>query len=315
MPTLMIDALNDFLAVAACGSFSQVAKKQAVAVSSVTRKIDWLEAEVGSRLFHRSSRRVVLTDAGEQFIPRARNILTELAEAKEAISSANADPRGLLSITAPAVFGRRHIIPVIANFLQRYPDVEVELHLSDQVVDLVERRIDVAVRIGLLPDSDLRAVTLAPLNLVTCASPSYLERAGKPELPGDLLHHDCITTMATPQSWVGAWSYEGVNRNHPLPVRGCLRTDDKEGMLQGALAGLGIVQLPSWLIFEDIQAGRLIPLLGDAPQPVQRARPAIHAVRLPGRSHEVKAKLFIAQLQQAVGAPAYWDPKATQSEQ
>lgn len=304
----MIDALNDFLAVAACGSFSQVAKKQAVAVSSVTRKIDWLEAEVGSRLFHRSSRRVVLTDAGEQFMPRARNILTELAEAKEAISSANADPRGLLSITAPPPFGRRHLMPVIASFLRRYPDVEIELHLNDQIIDLVERRFDIAIRIGLLPDSDLRAVTLAPLNLITCVSPSYLERAGKPEAPSDLLHHDCITMATLPApAWVGTWCYEGVNRNQSLPVRGCLRTDDKEGMLQGALAGLGIAQLPSWLVFEDIQAGRLIPLFADTPQPSQRARPAIHAVRLPGRSHEVKAKFFIAHLQQAVGAPAYWD--------
>jgi len=296
MASLMIDALNDFLAVAACGSFSQVAKKQAVAVSSVTRKIDWLEAEVGSRLFHRSSRRVVLTDAGEQFMPRARNILNELAEAKEAISSANDDPRGLLSITAPT----------IANFLRRYPGVEIELHLSDQVIDLVERRLDVAIRIGLLPDSDLHAVTLAPLRQITCVSPSYIEHAGKPEEPGDLLHHDCITVATMPAA-AGAWCYEGVNRNQPLPVSGCLRTDDKGGMLQGALAGLGIVQLPSWLVFEDIQAGRLIPLFADIPQPSQRARPAIHAVRLPGRSHEVKSKLFIAHLQQAVGIPAYWD--------
>jgi DNA-binding transcriptional LysR family regulator len=306
MASLMIDALNDFLAVAACGSFSQVAKKQAVAVSSVTRKIDWLEAEVGSRLFHRSSRRVVLTDAGEQFMPRARNILNELAEAKEAISSANDDPRGLLSITAPTIFGRLHLAPAIANFLRRYPGVEIELHLSDQVIDLVERRLDVAIRIGLLPDSDLHAVTLAPLRQITCVSPSYIEHAGKPEEPGDLLHHDCITVATMPAA-AGAWCYEGVNRNQPLPVSGCLRTDDKGGMLQGALAGLGIVQLPSWLVFEDIQAGRLIPLFADIPQPSQRARPAIHAVRLPGRSHEVKAKLFIAHLQQAVGIPAYWD--------
>jgi DNA-binding transcriptional LysR family regulator len=302
----MIDALNDFLAVAACGSFSQVAKKQAVAVSSVTRKIDWLETQIGSRLFHRSSRRVVLTDAGEQFIHRARNILTELAEAKEAISAANADPRGLLSITAPAVFGRRHLMPAIASFLRRYPDVEVELHLNDQIINLLERRIDVAIRIGLLPDSDLHAVTLAVVNQITCVSPIYIERAGKPEAPSDLLHYDCITVGTTPASHE-AWGYEGVNGNRPLLVRGCLRTDDKEGMLQAALAGLGIVQLPSWLICEDIQAGRLIPLFTHISPLSQRARPAIHAVRLPGRSHEVKAKLFIAHLQQLVGTPAYWD--------
>jgi DNA-binding transcriptional LysR family regulator len=114
--------------------------------------------------------------------------------------------------------------------------------------------------------------------------------------------------MAKLPASVGAWCYEGIHRNQSLPVRGCLRTDDKESMLQGALAGLGIVQLPSWLVFEDIQAGRLISLFADRPQPSQRARPGIHAVCPPGRSHEVKAKLFIAHLQQAVGTPAYWDP-------
>ena len=127
----MIDALNDFLAVAAAGSFSQVAKTQAVAVSSVTRKIDWLEAEVGTRLFLRSPRRVSLTDAGEQFMPRARNILAELAEAKESLAALNADPRGLMTITAPATFGRLIVAPAIASFLARYPLMEVELHVSD----------------------------------------------------------------------------------------------------------------------------------------------------------------------------------------
>lgn len=302
----MIDALNEFLAVAACGSFSQVAKKQSIAVSSVTRKIDWLEAEIGSRLFHRSSRRVVLTDAGEQFLPRARNILTELAEAKEAISSSSANPSGLLTITAPTVFGRRHVMPAIASFLKRYPGVELELYLNDHVIDLAERRIDVAIRIGLLPDSDLRAVLLAPLYQMTCASPDYLERAGTPAKPDDLLQHDCITMATTPVS-PAAWCFEGVNRNQPLPVRGCLRTDDKEGMLQGALMGVGIAQLPSWLVHDHIRAGRLVTLFADSPKASHHGMRAIHAVRLPGRSHEVKAKLFIAHLQQAVGEPAYWD--------
>jgi DNA-binding transcriptional LysR family regulator len=302
----MIDALNEFLAVAASGSFSQVAKKQAVAVSSITRKIDWLEAEMGTRLFHRSSRRVVLTDAGEQFLPRARNILTELAEAKEAISLANTDPQGLLTVTAPTVFGRRHVVPAVSSFLKRYSDVEIELHLNDHVIDLAEQRIDVAVRIGPLPDSDLRAVTLAQLQQVTCASPDYLERAGTPAEPGDLLTHDCITHTTTPLS-AGAWCYEGVNRNQPLPVHGCLRTDDKEGMLHAALAGIGIAQLPSWLVHDQVRAGRLVPLLAGVPVVAQRTARAIHAVRLPGRSHEVKAKLFIAHLRQAVGEPAYWD--------
>ena len=186
----MIDALNSFIAVASSNSFSQVAKAQAVAVSSVTRKIDWLEAEIGTRLFHRSSRRVMLTDAGEQFLPRARNILAELAQAKDALASINADPRGLMTITAPTIFGRRHLAPAVASFLERYPMIEVDLHVSDTLVDLAEQRVDVAIRIGVLVDSDLLATRLATLRPLVCASPAYIARHGRPATPEALVEHD-----------------------------------------------------------------------------------------------------------------------------
>jgi DNA-binding transcriptional LysR family regulator len=303
----MIDALNDFLAVAAAGSFSQVAKTQAVAVSSVTRKIDWLEAEIGSRLFHRSPRRVSLTDAGEQFMPRARNILAELAEAKDSLAALNADPRGLMTITAPATFGRLVVAPAIASFLARYPLMEVELHVSDRFVDLAEQRVDVAVRIGALPDSDLLATRLAPMRLVACASPAYLARRGHPSTPDDLLAHDCID-VATGAAPGATWCFEGWNRNTPYAVRGRLRVNDKDCMREAALAGAGIVHIASWLVSDDIAAGRLVQLFPDTPSPYAKGvERAIHAVRMRGRSSDAKARLFIAHLREVFGDVPYWD--------
>lgn len=303
----MIEALDTFLAVAAHGSFSEVARRQDVAVSSVTRKIDSLEAELGSKLFHRSPRRLALTDAGEQFLPRARNILAELAGAKEAIQAGDGDPRGLLTITAPTAFGRRHVVGALASFLRRCPDIEVDLHLIDQVIDLSEQRMDVAIRIGLLPDSDLRATTLAPVRLVTCASPAYLARAGRPASPLDLLDHACIT-VATPPAPGFFWRYPGINRNQSLPVRGRFRTDDKDGMLQAALQGLGVIHIATWVVCDQLRSGELIALFPEeadaAPSP---GMPAIHAVRLPGRSHATKARLFIDHLRAEIGETPWWD--------
>ena len=302
----MIDALHTFLAVATTSSFSQVAKAQSVAVSSVTRKIDWLEAEIGTRLFHRSSRRVLLTDAGEQFVPRARNILSELAQAKDALATINADPRGQMTITAPTIFGRRHLAPVVASFLARYPMIEVDLHVSDALVDLAEQRVDVAIRIGKPMDSDLVGTELATLRLLVCASPAYLARQGRPATPEDLLQHDCITVVTGALAGP-AWRFAGVRRGAALPVTGKLRTDDKDCALQAALAGIGIAHLASWVVSDDIVAGRLVPLFPDVQCPDAVVMPTIHALRLPGRSYEAKARLFIAHLREQIGEVPYWD--------
>lgn len=303
----MIDSLNDFLAVAAAGSFSRVAKAQGVAVSSVTRKIDGLEHELGTRLFHRSSRRVLLTDAGEQFVPRARNILSELAEAKESLASLHADPRGVMTVTAPATFGRLFVAPAVVSFLEKYPLMEVDLHVSDRYVDLAEQRVDVAIRIGALPDSDLITTRLSPMRLVACASPAYLARRGRPATPDDLPAHHCID-VATGSAPASTWCFEGWNRNAPYAVRGNLRVDDKDCMRDAALAGAGIVHIASWLVSDDIAAGRLVWLFPEYASPYPKGTErAIHAVRMRGRSHEAKARLFIAHLRGEFGEVPAWD--------
>lgn len=302
----MIDSIRIFLAVVETGSLSKVAKNLGVAVSSVSRKIDSLEAELGFKVFHRTSRTILLTDSGEQFLPRAKNILLELDDAKNAISALNSDPKGLLTITAPSSFGRLHVAPAVISFLKKYPLMEIDLHISDDIVDLTSQRIDVAVRIGQLPDSDLVATRLASLKRLICASPEYIARHGRPKSPQDLLNHNCLTAAIAPTpSWW--WCFPDVNRNTALPVRGNLRSDDTMTLLRAAIDGLGIVHLASWLVCDAIISGELISLFPNATAIPAKIQPAIHAVRMPGRSHAAKAQLFIAHLKSEFGEPAYWD--------
>ncbi len=302
----MFDAMQCFLAVVDSGNLSQAAHSLQLGVSSVSRKIDALEAHMGAKLFHRSSRRVLLTDAGERLLPRARLIVAEMADAKTAVGDADPAPRGLLTVTAPPSLARRHIVPAIASFLRDYPLLEIDLHISDEIVDLTVQRVDVAVRIGALPASDLLATFLAPNRRIACASPDYLARHGMPATPADLLGHNCLA-FASPLARTDWWCFPGVNNGKALPVSGTLRTDDVDSILQAAIAGIGILHLANWMVGDALATGQLVPLFDGDRAPRGKSNSAIHALRLPGRSHPVKAKLFIGHLQQYFGALPQWD--------
>ncbi|HEU4842922.1 MAG TPA: LysR family transcriptional regulator [Burkholderiaceae bacterium] len=294
------------LAAVEAGSLSRVARERGVAVSSIARRIDALEEDLGVKLLKRGARQLLLTDAGEAFLPRARAIVSELSDARHAIAELSSDPRGLLTVAAPASFGRRHMVSAVASFLALHPAIEIDLHLSDDLLDLSTQRVDLAVRMGVLPNSDLVATMLSPVQRFVCASPAYLARHGKPRTPQDLLRHNCLC-LATPPFPSGWWTFAGVNDQLPLPVTGNLRSDDTEALLGAAVAGVGVAHLASWLVSDDLVAGRLVPVFAPALAAKGPRLPAIHAVRLPGRSHAAKAQLFIAHLRRAFGAPAYWD--------
>lgn len=301
---LLFEDLGIFVAVAEAGGFSVVARERGVAVSSVSRCIDGLEAELGARLFARSSRRLTLTEAGERFLPHARAMVADLAAAKDEVRALDDAPRGTLTVTAPAAFGRLHVMPAALRFMERHPQLEVELHLGDPLVDLGRRRLDVAIRMGALADSDLKATRLAPVHRLVCASPAYLERHGTPAAPADLLEHNCLTVASAPVP-SGWWCFAGANGGKALPVRGTFRSDDTGALLRAALDGLGVVHLASWLVGEQVGAGRLRVLLPNAGPPPS-ATSAIYAVRVPERP-AAKTRLFIAHLRDAFGAPPYWD--------
>ena len=307
----MLDNIQAFLDVHKAGTFSAAAKLHNVAVSSVSRQVDALEQSLGVALFQRSSRRLLLTDAGAQFLPRAQLIVSEMLDAKAALLDAQAAPRGVLSVTASSVFWRMHIAPVVASFLQQNPLIELDLQLSDQWVDLAAQRADVAIRIGALPDSDLLATRLAPMLRVACASPQYIQNNGHPVTPQDLLHHSCLCLPTTP---TGLWCFPQVNQGKALPVQGRFRSNDVDSLLEAAVAGLGVAHLASWLVYKKVAAGELVNLFpasvalaASLAATAKSQAPAIHAVRLKGRSHSAKAQLFIAHLKQAFGDVPYWD--------
>jgi DNA-binding transcriptional LysR family regulator len=302
---LMIENLRVFISAAETCNFSETARKLDVAVSSITRKIDSLERELGTRLFIRGPRRLVLTDSGEYFANTAQQVIAELAEAKETLASRDGEPHGKLTVTAPGAFGRRHLAPAIRSFLEKYPHTEIDLFIGDALIDLSVQRIDVAIRMGKLENSDLVATTLAPLRRLACASPSYLERFGRPSTPEELLNHQCLSLTTTPLP-VGWWCFPGINQDQPLAVKGRFRSDDTDTLLENAIAGNGVVHLASWMVGDLIAKGELIRLFPDYPS-VPESSGNISAVRLPGRSHHHKAKLFIDHLKSEFGTPPYWD--------
>jgi DNA-binding transcriptional LysR family regulator len=302
----MLDNLQVFVDVAKYGTFSATAKLRDVAVSSVSRQVDALEKSLGVVLFQRSSRSLLLTDAGQQFLPRALVIVSELEDAKAALLDSQAEPKGMLSVTAPTAFGRRHIMPLVASFLKHYPLIELDMHLSDQWVDLSAQRFDVAVRIGALPDSDLVATQLAPLVRLACASPGYLKVRGRPTKPEELLLHSCLTLSST-RTPAGLWCFPGVNQGKALAVTGRFRSDDTEALLMAAAAGMGVVHLSSWLVYDMLASGELVRLFPASASSAPKHASAIHAVRLKGRSHATKAQLFINHLKAAFGTTPYWD--------
>jgi DNA-binding transcriptional LysR family regulator len=193
------------------------------------------------------------------------------------------------------------------TFFKRYPLMEIELYISDEIIDLSARRIDVAIRIGKLPDSDLIATRLAPFYRIACASPDYIKQHGRPASPQELLQHNCLTVEDTTRTVPGLWCFANVNKGMPVPVRGNFRSNDTNSLLLAATAGVGIAHLASWLVSDMIVSGQLIPLFADTSLPAEKISSAIHAVRMPGRSHAAKAQLFIAHLKEEFGEPAYWD--------
>lgn len=301
-------AIRAFVRSVDLGSFSRAAREEGVKVSTVSRYVSALEADLGAALLNRSTRRLHLTEAGATFYERAAQILSDVEEARSATISLNARPQGLLRINIPGAFGRRHVIPHLRDFLAAYPDIRIDATLTDATVDLIETGADVAVRIGALADSTLVARRLAPHRRALVASADYLASRPPLDTPEQLARHDCLLFALQPAS---AWYFRPGNAAAaPLEIKvaGRLRANDSEALLDAALAGLGIALLPTWLIGEDLRAGRLVTPLPEwewliAPGPER----AIWGVYPPKKVLSPKVKAFLDFLSQRFGAPAYWD--------
>lgn len=263
------DAMSVLLAVTDAGSLSAGARRLGMPLATVSRKVSELEAHLHTRLLNRGSRRLELTDAGQSYVAACRKILEDVVEAERAASGEYRVPRGELVITAPIVFGRLHVLPIIGDFLKAYPDIDVRITLADRVVNLLEEHVDVALRIGDLPDSSLVATRVGSIRRVVCASSDYLKARGTPVAPADLEAHDCITFegLMSSRSWT-FWS-NGVPQS--VAVHSRLVVNTAEAAIDMAVAGVGVTRVLSYQIASPLADGKLAVVLESfepAPNPI-----------------------------------------------
>jgi DNA-binding transcriptional LysR family regulator len=311
-------AVRAFLHAAELGSFSKAAAQMEVKTSTVSRHINELEADLGIALFNRSTRGLVLTEGGQVFRTHALSAVQSLDEARQSASSLNASPQGVLRVTMPASFGRRHVVPHLPEFLKRYPHIDVDAVVTDEPLNIIEARIDLAIRIGALPDSQLVARRLAEHRRIVCASPAYTKQHGLPAAPAELAAHSALRfSLAPDDKWVlvkhgdGAASRRAASgrsgqqhtpRDSREPARknevtvqlqGRIRANDTDTLLELAIAGCGIALLPTWSVGDALRKGELVRLLPEWEAQTSRAAPAIWAVYPPKKTVSSKVRAFL----------------------
>lgn len=305
------DALSDqlrlFLDVPATGSFSAAARLHGLTPSAAARRMDALEQSLTCQLVSRSTHAVRPTAAGQAFAERARRIIDELQLARAEVASLQSAPEGRIRIDAPAPFGRRHLAPALAEFLQAYPGVDIQLRLIDSFVDLQGEHlgeVDLVLRIGPMADSRLVATPLAPMTRIVCASPAYLARRGVPRSEAELPEHDGLDwdALAPPH----AWRFEHQGKRQLLrPKRLRMVANNAEALLSGTLAGLGIAHLPTWLVSDYLLRGELMPLFCEQGLPPPEPS-GIYALRLT-READSRSRLLLTFLKNRFGPIPPWD--------
>jgi len=254
-----LESMTAFVAVARTGGFSAASRELGIPLATISRRVGELESALGVRLLRRSTRQVVVTEAGQKFFAACQRALEDLRDAEEAVSSEYRTPRGDLMITAPIAFGRLHLQPVALEFLAAHPQINLRMQLVDRIVNIADEHVDAALRIAHLPDSSLIARTLGSIRVVVCASPAYLKARGAPQRPEDLMQHDCIAwSILGPRD---TWWFRNSGREQQYPIRTRLATTLAESAVDAAAAGLGLVQTTSYQASQAIGDGRLVVVL------------------------------------------------------
>ncbi|GBD50156.1 LysR family transcriptional regulator [Methylopila sp. Yamaguchi] len=262
-----LESMSVLLAVVEEGSLSGASRRLRAPLATVSRRVAELETHLGTQLLVRTSRRIQLTDAGRVYVEAAKRILEQVEEAERDAAGEHSAPRGELSMTAPIVFGRTHVLPIALGFLKEHPEIDLKLLLDDRQVSLAEEHVDLAVRIGHLVDSDLRATKVGEVRLVCCASPAYLANRGAPAAPRDLSAHDGVTFRGFKTA--PEWRYRGDTGVWAAEPRQRLAVNSTEAAVAAAAAGLGVARLLSYQIEQELRSGALVPILEDfAPEPL-----------------------------------------------
>jgi DNA-binding transcriptional LysR family regulator len=282
-----LDAMSTFLVVVESGSLSAAARRLNTPLATVSRKVSELESHLRTKLFNRSSRMLVLTDAGSSYVAACKRILADVTEAERAAAGEYTAPTGELILTAPVGLGRICLIPILADFLKAYPDIDVSMILNDRVQSLFQEQLDVGLRIGSLPDSSMIAVRVGVIRRVVCASPTYLTARGTPRTPDDLVGHDCISYAGYLSPDV--WTFFREQTNVAVPVHVRLSVGSAEAACDAACAGIGITWGFSYHFKSALESGALMTLLDE----FQPATLPVHFVYTANRFLPTKVRAFL----------------------
>lgn len=258
------EGLDEFVAVVECASFSRAAERLRVSSSHVSRQVALLEERLQARLLYRTTRKVSLTEAGQTFFARCQRLIEERDDAFVAISDLHRAPTGLLRMTAAVAYGERFIVPIVNSFMAQHPQLRVEIELTNRMLDLVQEGFDLAIRLGRLESSTLVASRIAPRAMYLCASPAYLERYRRPHTLSELTGHNCL--IGTNDTWL----FHENGHEYPFKPRGNWRCNNGTAVLDAALRGLGLCQLPDYYVLDPLKRGELVSLL-EANQPPDTA--------------------------------------------
>lgn len=293
-------ALKMFVESVDAKGFSAAARKLNLAASSVTRMIDALETELGAVLLNRSTRQITVTEAGASYYQKARKVLEDVAEADALIMDRGDEPVGHLRVCVPVEFGRRLIAPHLGRFLARYPQLELDITLSDDLDDLLSGRFDVAIRLGAAaPTDELVCRTIGQFSRWVVASPEYLAIHGQPFEPEDLLRHCCLRfSYATNRQ---LWTFMRDNQEQQVEIKGRLKSSNADILREAALAGAGVALLADWLVNADVTSGALTRVLHDYQVNPDRARSAINALYMPNHRGSKRVNAFIDFLGEILG--------------
>ena len=296
-----LTSMEVFARVVETGSFAKAADAMGLSRGMVSKHVMALEERLGVRLLNRTTRKLNLTEVGSGYYDRCRQIVNEAWEAEQAATQLNAEPRGELRVNAPMTFGTKHLGPALPHFLDRYPDVTVDLTLNDRVIDLIDEGFDLAIRIGQLSDSSLIARRLAPARSVVCASPSYLRTRGIPEHPTQLQAHRCLsyTLVRNPRDWV----FNGPDGEVTVRVDGPLRANNGEALVAAGVRGLGILRAPTFIVGDELARGDLVPIMTHWQPPDM----GIFAVYPHNRHLSAKVRRFVDFLSEWLTATPVWD--------
>jgi len=278
------------LAVVDARGFSPAARKLKMTHSAISKRVQRLEYRLGTQLLSRTTRTLSLTQAGERYVQLARPILEDIQALEAAVVHESEAPRGTLKVSAPDALGQYYVVPALIDFMRLYPAIKIDLTLTDAILDIRHERIDVAIRSGVLSDPSLVAHKLSAKERVVCASPAYLEAHGVPVEPGELAGHSCLKLNF--ETRFNDWDFRS-STSKAIPIEGTFTCNSLDAIRTLCLAGTGIARLPRYMVSEDVQAGRLIPLLQAFSGPTTSG---IYAVRAAGDYVPARTRVFIAFL-------------------